>query len=416
MFDSDRWNEIWNTISRNKLRSALTMFGVSWGIFMLMVMLGMGKALENGVQKGFDGWATNSMFLWTQSTSMPYAGFKRGRRFNFNNSDIEAIKANIPKADIVAPRLQLGGWQGANNVSYEGRTGAFNIYGDVPEIRQIEAVDMPHGRFINSKDNHESRKVCVVGPEVVKVLFEGDDPVGRFIKIQGVYFQVIGEYKPKASGDMGENKDSNIHIPFHTFQKAFNSMDEVHWFSITGKPGVEVSEIDKEAKALMAKRHKVDPDDVLAFGSWNMQETFGMMNMLFVAIAFISWLVGTLTLVAGVIGISNIMLVNVKERTKEIGIRRSIGASPSNIRTQIILEAVTLTFFAGVLGMMAGALVLEGVVLLEIESDFFSPPGANITVAAVALVILIVCGLFAGLVPAQRALQIKAVDALRTDK
>lgn len=193
-------------------------------------------------------------------------------------------------------------------------------------------------------------------------------------------------------------------------------MDEVHWFSITGKPGVEVSEIDKEAKALMAKRHKVDPDDVLAFGSWNMQETFGMMNMLFVAIAFISWLVGTLTLVAGVIGISNIMLVNVKERTKEIGIRRSIGASPSNIRTQIILEAVTLTFFAGVLGMMAGALVLEGVVLLEIESDFFSPPGANITVAAVALVILIVCGLFAGLVPAQRALQIKAVDALRTDK
>ena len=360
MFDSDRWNEIWNTISRNKLRSALTMFGVSWGIFMLMVMLGMGKALERGVQKGFDGWATNSMFLWTQSTSMPYAGFKRGRRFNFNNSDIEAIKANIPKADIVAPRLQLGGWQGANNVTYEGRTGAFNIYGDVPEIIQIQAVEMPRGRFINSKDNHENRKVCVVGPEVVKVLFEGDDPVGHFIKIQGVYFQ--------------------------------------------------------EAKALMAKRHKVDPNDVLAFGSWNMQETFGMMNMLFVAIAFISWLVGTLTLVAGVIGISNIMLVNVKERTKEIGIRRSIGASPANIRTQIILEAVSLTFFAGVLGMMAGTLVLEGVVLLDIQSDFFSPPGANITVAAVALLILIVCGLFAGLVPAQRALQIKAVDALRTDK
>ena len=163
MFDADRWNEIWMVITRNKLRSALTMFGVSWGIFMLMVMLGMGKGLENGVQKGFDGWATNSMFLWTQRTSMPYEGFQRGRRFLFDNSDIEAIKANIEKADIVAPRLQLGGWRGSNNVSFEGRTGAFNIYGDVPEILEIESVHIPTGRFLNAKDNAESRKVCVIG-------------------------------------------------------------------------------------------------------------------------------------------------------------------------------------------------------------------------------------------------------------
>ena len=215
---------------------------------------------------------------------------------------------------------------------------------------------------------------------------------------------------------MGESKDANIHIPFYTFQKAFNSMDMVHWFSITGKPGVEVSNIETETKALMAERHKIHPDDALAFGSWNMQETFEQMNMLFVAIAFISWLVGILTLIAGVIGISNIMLVNVKERTKEIGIRRSIGAGPSNIRTQIILEAVTLTFFAGILGMLFGTFILEVIANAGISGDFFAPPGADLSVATVALVVLILCGILAGLVPAQRALAIKAVDALRTEK
>jgi putative ABC transport system permease protein len=416
MFDKDRWNEIWMVISRNKLRSALTMFGVSWGIFMLMLMIGMGKGLENGVQSGFDGWATNSMFLWTQSTSMPYEGFSRGRRFYFDNSDIEAIKSNVQGADIVAPRLQLGGWRGTNNVIYKGRTGAFNIYGDVPEIIEIESVALPRGRFINGKDNEESRKVCVIGPDVVDILFKGQNPIGEYIKIQGVYFKVVGTYLPKASADMGGNKKANIHIPFYTFQKAFNQMDMVHWFSITGKPGTDVAEISKQTKALMAERHKVHPDDALAFGSWNMQESFSMMNMLFLAISFVSWLVGTLTLIAGVIGISNIMLVNVKERTKEIGIRRSIGAAPGNIRTQIILESVTLTFFAGVLGMIFGTFVLELIANAGLEGNFFAPPGADITVATVALVVLVVCGILAGLLPAQRALAIKAVDALRAEK
>lgn len=415
MFDKDRWNEIWMVISRNKLRSILTMFGVSWGIFMLMLMLGAGKGLENGVQSGFAGWATNSMFLWTQSTSMPYAGFQRGRRFFFNNSDIEAIKANVPEAEIVAPRLQLGGWRGTNNVSYSGRTGAFNIYGDVPEFRKIEAVAIPSGRWLNTKDNEESRKVCVIGPDVVDILFKNEEPLGKYIKIQGVYFKVVGTYKPKASAEMGQNKKVNIHLPFSTFQKAFNSLDMVHWFSITGKPGEKVSDIAIDVKALLAERHKVHPDDAMAFGSWNMQETFSQMNGLFVAINFTSWFVGLLTLIAGVIGISNIMLVNIKERTKEIGIRRSLGASPNNIRAQIILEAISLTFLAGIMGLLGGTFLLELVASLGIEGDFFVPKGADLTVAVVALFVLIVCGLLAGLLPAQRALQIKAVDALRTE-
>lgn len=415
MFDKDRWNEIWMVISRNKLRSILTMFGVSWGIFMLMVMLGAGSGLQGGVQKGFDGWATNSMFLWTQTTSMPYEGLQRGRRFNFDNSDIEAIKTKITDADVVAPRLQLGGWQGSNNVSYQGRTGAFNIYGDVPEFDQIEAVDIPKGRWLNSRDNAEARKICVIGPDVESILFEGEEPIGKYIKVQGVYFKVVGTYAPRASAEMGQNKKVNIHIPFYTFQKAFNSLDMVHWFSITGKEGAEVAQIAKDVKKLMGERHKVHPDDAMAFGSWNMQEMFTMMSGLFIAIKFVSWFVGVLTLIAGVIGISNIMLVNVKERTKEIGIRRSIGASPGNIRGQIVLEAVTLTLLAGLLGMLAGTFVLEVLANAGIESDFFVPEGADLTVATIALCVLVVCGLLAGLLPAMRALQIKAVDALRTE-
>jgi len=300
-------------------------------------------------------------------------------------------------------------------VSYEGRTGAFNIYGDVPEFDKIEAVDIPKGRWLNAKDNAEARKICVIGPDVESILFEGEDPIGKYIKLQGVYFKVVGTYAPRASAEMGQNKKVNIHIPFYTFQKAFNSLDMVHWFSITGKEGAEVAQIADDVKAMLAERHKVHPDDAMAFGSWNMQEMFTMMNGLFIAIAFISWFVGVLTLIAGVIGISNIMLVNVKERTKEIGIRRSIGASPRNIRVQIMLEAVSLTLLAGLLGMLAGTFVLEVMANIGIEGDFFKPAGADLTVASVALFVLVVCGLLAGLLPAIRALQIKAVDALRTE-
>lgn len=415
MFDRDKWSEIWVTITRNKLRSFLTMLGVSWGIFLLIAVLGMGKGLQNGTLQGFDGWATNSMFIWTMRTSMPYEGFKRGRRFNFHNADIEAIKQKIEGVEVVAPRLQLGGWRGANNIVYKNKTGAFNVYGDIPEIIKIEAVRILDGRFHNYKDQADARKVCVIGTKVRDILFEGEDPIGEYIKIQGVYFRVVGLHEPKASSDMGESKDAAIYIPFSTFQKAFNSLDMVHWFSITGKPGVQVSEIQTEVKLLMAKRHKVDPEDPMAFGSWNMQDMFQQMNMLFIAIAGLGWFVGILTLVAGVIGVSNIMMVIIKERTKEIGIRRSIGATPGNITSQIILEAITLTFVAGAFGLMAGIALLEGINSMEMEGDFFAKPEVDLSVALVALAVLIVSGLIAGYVPARRALKINTVDALRAE-
>ena len=414
MFDQDRWSEIWQTLSRNKLRSFLTMFGVGWGIFMLVIMLGMGRGLSNGVLGGFEGWATNSCHMWTQSTSLPYAGFKRGRYFNFDNSDIEVIR-RIDGVDKVAPRLQLGGWRGANNVTYEGKSGGFNVNGDTPDIMFFQAARIPAGRFLNAKDIIDERKVCVIGSKVRDMLFGTADPLGKHIRIQGVYFQVVGVHEPRSSATHDEGQTSTIHIPFTTFQKAFNSLNMVHWFSISAKEGVQVSDIETKVKQVMAKRHKVDPADPLAFGGWNMQEFYQQMNMLFVAIAGISWFVGTLTLIAGVIGISNIMLVIVKERTKEIGIRRSIGARPGNITGQIMLEALTLTFIAGYFGLVAGVGVLEGINAMKLEGGFFKDPTVDLSVALTSLTVLILSGLVAGYIPARRALSIKPVDALRAE-
>ena len=414
MFDQDRWSEIWQTLSRNKLRSFLTMFGVGWGIFMLVIMLGMGRGLSNGVLGGFEGWATNSCFMWTQTTSLPYAGFKRGRHFNFDNGDIEVIR-RIDGVDKVAPRLQLGGWRGANNVTYEGKSGGFNVNGDTPDIMFFQAARIPAGRFLNAKDIIDERKVCVIGSKVRDMLFGTADPLGKHIRIQGVYFQVVGVHEPRSSATHDEGQTSTIHIPFTTFQKAFNSLNMVHWFSISAKEGVQVSDIETKVKQVMAKRHKVDPADPLAFGGWNMQEFYQQMNMLIVAIAGISWFVGTLTLIAGVIGISNIMLVIVKERTKEIGIRRSIGARPGNITGQIMLEALTLTFIAGYFGLVAGVGVLEGINAMKLEGGFFKDPTVDLSVALTSLTVLILSGLVAGYIPARRALSIKPVDALRAE-
>ncbi len=415
MFDRDRWGEIWMTLSRNKLRSFLTMFGVGWGIFMLVVMLGMGKGLENAILGGFDGFATNSCFIWTMPTTKPYAGFKQGRSFNFDNEDIEIIRRNVPGIEICSPQLQLGGWQGGNNVSYKTKIGAFSIYGAEPEVIKVEAVSLPKGRFLNRADLLEERKVAVIGQDVVEQLFEKEEPIGKYIKINGVYFQVVGVSKKKSSAEMGDNPDAKIYVPFTTFQKAFNSLNEVHWFTIVAMPGVDVAQVEKDIKRVMARKHKVDPTDESAFGSWNMQEFYGMMNGLFIGIAGLSWFVGVFSLIAGVIGIGNIMLVSIKERTKEIGIRRSIGATPGNITGQIVMEALALIFIAGYIGLALGVGVIEATRALIGDGDFFKDPNVDVRVAVVAFVVLLVFGLLAGLLPALRALRIKAVDALRAE-
>ncbi|HNI03924.1 MAG TPA: ABC transporter permease [Flavobacteriales bacterium] len=416
MFDRERWNEVMMTLRRNKLRSFLTMLGVAWGIFMLVVMLGMGNGLKNAVLGGFDGFATNSAFLWTMPTTKPWAGFQRGRHFNFDNEDTRLIREQVPGIETLSPQLQLGGWRGGNNVNYGNKTAAFSIYGSEPDVIKVEAVRVVEGRFLNALDLHDERKVCVIGEQVVDRLFEQEDPMGKYIRISGVYFKVVGRMRKKSSAQMGDNPDAKIYVPFTTFQKAFNSMNIVHWYNLIAKPGVQVSEVERGVKQLMARKHKVDPTDENAFGSFNMQDMYQKMNLLFLAISSISWTVGIFSLLAGAIGIGNIMLVSIKERTKEIGVRRSLGATPRNITGQIMQEALTLILIAGYFGLLAGVGVLEGARALTGEgSDFFKNPGVGIGTALVAFGVLVVSGLFAGFLPARRALAIKAVDALRAE-
>ncbi len=420
MFDRDRWQEIYSTLSKNKMRTFLTAFGVFWGIFMLIIMLGSGNGLKNGVTQGFKDFATNSFFTWTQRTSMANKGFKPGRNFNYNNSDIAAIRENVPEAEIVAPRNQLGNYGGNNNVNYGLKTGSFSIYGDYPEIFKIQSYSITEGRVMNQFDEKEKRKITVIGPMVKKVLF-GDSisPLGKNIEINGVFFQVVGVFKSNQSSDRGEEDASTLFVPFSTFQSAFNYGDVVGWFAITSKEGYKVSEVEDKVIALLKERHSIHPDDRQAIGHFNLEKEFDKMNGLFTGITMLVWVVGIGTLFAGVIGVSNIMLIIIKERTNEIGIRRAIGAPPSDIIKQILLESVVLTTFAGYLGLVMGVGLLElissAIASSGGEGQMFTNPEVDLGIAIKALGILIVSGALAGLIPAASALKIKPIEALRAE-
>jgi putative ABC transport system permease protein len=419
MFDYDRWQEIYSTLSKNKLRTFLTAFGVFWGIFMLIIMLGSGNGLRHGIEKDFDDFATNSFFTWTQRTSMPYKGFRSGRNFNYNNEDIKAIIDNVQEAEVVAPRNQLGNYNGTNNVNYGLKTGSFSVYGDYPEIFKIQSYKLNEGRALNHIDEKEKRKIAVIGSLVQSVLFgEGVSPLGKNIEINGVFFQVVGVFRSSQSGDRGEEAASTIFVPFSTFQSAFNYGNIVGWFAITSKPNIPVSQVQDKVMALLKERHSIHPDDKQAVGSFNLEKEYNKMQGLFFGIDVLVWIVGIGTLFAGVIGVSNIMLIIIKERTNEIGIRRAIGAPPTDIMKQIILESVVLTTVAGYFGLVLGVGLLELVSSLIGEGQggsMFLNPEVNLSVAIKALCILIVSGVFAGLIPAARALKIKPIEALRSE-
>ena len=422
MFDRDSWQEIFHTLKKNKLRTFLTAFGVFWGIFMLIIMLGSGNGLENGVRSGMGDFASNSFFVWTQRTSMPYKGFPRGRFFNFKNDDIQALRDNIPEIEYIAPKIR--GWssgEGSNNTVRNDKTGNFSIMGEYPVWNKIDPMEMLAGRFINDIDIQENRKVAVIGTRVRDVLFSPDeDPIGDYIRIQGVYFQVVGVFNPLNTNiSFGGEKEQSIYLPFTTLQKTYNYGDVVGWFSITSQPNVPAASAEEKAIALLASRHSIHPDDTEAFGHFNLQVEYDQMTGLFSGISALIWIVGIGTLLAGVIGISNIMLVIVKERTKEIGIQRAIGATPAKIMTQIVTEAIFLTSFAGYFGLVLGVAVVEGInYFMEnsgADNEMFKRPEVDFNIAIIALVVLIVSGAFAGLIPAQRAIRIRPIDALRDE-
>lgn len=399
----------------------MTAFGVFWGIFMLIVMMGSGNGLSNAIFDGFQDFATNSAFIWTRTTSMPYKGLPRGRRWLFDNDDMKALKDNIPEIDLLAPRVQPWSGDGGNNVVRGIKTASYTIYGDYPDFFRIDPVDMIAGREINDIDIAENRKVAVIGNRVRDEMFKpGEDPIGEYLRIKGVYFQVVGVFEPKNKNmNFGGEKDQTIILPFTSLQIAYNLGDQVHYFAVTAKKGHSVAKLEESCKQLIAERNKIHPDDKQAFGGFNLDTEFRKMSGLFTGIRILIWIVGTGTLLAGVIGVSNIMLIVIKERTKEIGIQRSIGATPWRIINQIISESVVLTAVSGMFGMAIGVFLLE-LINRQIqnsssEAEMFKNPGVDFNVGVTALIILIIAGIFAGFIPAYKAVKVKPVEALRAD-
>jgi len=419
MLQKERWDEILEALNANRFRTIMTAFGVFWGIFILVILLALTNGLKNGVQADFGDFATNTIFMWTQSTSMPYQGFTKGRNFNFRQSDVALLKEKFPELRFVSPRNQLGGFRGSNNVTRGDKTGAFNIYGDNPEYINQEPLDVLKGRFLSYSDIQDERKVAVVGTDVIKSLFDfGEEPIGAYIKINGINFMVIGVVKKTSSQGDNQEDANTIYIPFSTFGKAFNYGDIVGWMAITAIDKVPITQIKPQIMKEMRAAHKVHPDDERAIGHFDLAEQFQKITGLFSILSFVGYFVGALVLMSGVIGISNIMLIVVKERTKEIGIRRALGATPREIRGQVLQESMFLTLISGMAGIsFAAGLIWIMNTLLDTAGSVenFANPSVSVGVIFIALTILVISGLLAGMIPATRATQMKPVDALRMD-
>lgn len=421
MFKRDQWDEILESLSANWFRTIMTAFGVFWGIFILVILLAAGNGLGNGVKQGFSGLATNSMFMWSRPTSISYKGLNKGRRYNFKLGDVTAIKHNVAGLKYVSPRNRLGGYGGNNNVIRGLKSGAFNVYGDYPEIINQQPMDILSGRFINYLDIQSRRKVAVIGQSVVSELFNKDEDVlGSYIKVNGVNFQVIGIYSKKAVGGSDpEEAQKEIFVPFTTYGQAFNTGDVVGFMAITADHNHSITKLKQQIFDVVKKRHKIAPKDNRAVGNFDLFEMFNKVNRLIITLNGVAYFVGILILLSGIIGISNIMLIVVKERTKEIGIRRALGATPWSIRKQILLESVFLTIIAGMAGISfaTGVLWIANYLLDQVAGSdiMFANPSVGLGAIITALVILIGSGLLAGLIPAQNAIRIKPVDALRTE-
>jgi len=420
MFSRDKWSEILEALTSNWFRTILTAFGVLWGIFILVILLAAGKGLENGVKQGFGGIATNTMFMWAQTPSKPYKGLPKGRRYNFKISDVAAIKQNVPNLKYVSPRNQLGGFGGANNVVRGLKSGAFNVYGDYPEVIKQEPMDITSGRFVNYSDIEQNRKVAILGAGVINDMYDpGEEVIGSYIKVNGVNFMVIGTYKKKGNNGNPEENQKQIYVPFTAFSQAFNMGETVGWMSITAEDGSSITDLKTEIFDVIKSRHTIHPEDDRAIGNFDLFQEFSKINGLFVALKAVAYFVGILVLLSGIIGISNIMLIVVKERTNEIGVRRALGATPWDIRGQILMESIFLTIISGMTGIVlaTGVIALVNMQLDGVDTSemMFANPSVDLGVVFIALSILIISGLLAGLIPAQNAIKIQPVDALRTE-
>ena len=418
MFDLDKWQEIWNTITANKMRSVMTGFGVFWGIFMLVILIGVGNAFQGGMEQNIKGFATNSGFFFTNVTSEPYKGFRKGGWWNMNNRDLEIIKQKATALEYISP--MLFGESSSKNVVMGRKSTSAQVMGVYPDQFKIQTQTVIKGRLFNDLDIRNVGKVALIGKTVAENLFDsGQDPIGAYIRVNGIYFQVVGVIRPNSKAQIGGDAETSVYLPFSTMQKAFNQGDVIHFMGATAKEGMSVSTLEDQIKTILKTNHSIAPNDEKAVRSFNIEKEFKTFANLFLGIRTLIWIVGLGSLLSGIIGVSNIMLVTVRERTREIGVRRALGAKPVTIVSQIVSESFILTFIAGFGGLFFGVIILE---LISIgmrggasEDMFFIPPFISFGTALVSMSILIASGLFAGLMPALRALSIKAIDAIREE-
>tara|TARA_B100000768_G_scaffold36042_1_gene34662 strand:+ start:376 stop:1617 length:1242 start_codon:yes stop_codon:yes gene_type:complete len=409
LFDRDTWQEVYDSMSKNKLRTGITMVGVWWGILLLISLLGAAKGMENSFNRLFGDFATNSVFIIPSVTSKPFKGFQEGKRVQLTLSDVKKIEENIQGIQFVVPKNQ----NSALVVNGEF-SGNFSISGDFPVSNEVQKVQLSKGRFINQNDINLKRKVAVLAKDIYKQLFEKDeDPIGKYVQINNINFKVVGMYEP---GNIDFQSDV-IHIPFTSFQQIYNTSDKIGFLMITGKPDFDISQIEQDAKLLLKNLNKIHPRDKQAFRSINLGKEFAKVTGFLKGMQFLTWFVGIATLIAGVFAIGNILLITVKERTKEIGVRRALGATPFEIKRQIVVEAVFLTIIAGLFGIISG-----GWILIAIDHFWGQGPDAtlvnasvSIAVVFIALIILVILGTLIGLIPAFKATSVKPIEALREE-
>jgi putative ABC transport system permease protein len=416
VLDWDTWQEVWATLRENKLRAFLTALGVFWGVFMLILMLGIGNGLERGVIRNLSGLTNYSVYVWPQRTTLPFKGLMPGRYVRLNDADIGTV-ARTKGVEHVAPRLQLGNWHSPQLVSYGAKKATFTVMGDSPEFALVEPLSLSYGRFINPRDMTDERKVVVLGQEAYKTLFGTADPIGKYLQIKRVYFQVVGVVGTQKSGDDADRILSSVYVPFSTFQTAFNQKDKVGWFALTASRNQPAAEVEQDVRSAITHGHRIDPRDGEALGSFNAAQKFEQLQGLFRGIRRFVWFVGTLTLFAGMLGVSNILLIIVKERTKEIGVRKALGATPASIITLIVAEGLLLTTLSGYSGVVAGVLGLEAVARMvrSVPNAPLSQPEVSLQVALMAVLVLLLAGAVAGIVPARLAARVQPVEALRAE-
>ncbi|WP_278989161.1 ABC transporter permease [Segatella bryantii] len=412
-FDIDTYKEIIDTITRNKGRSFLTGFGVFWGIFMLVALIGGGQGTKENISKNFEGFATNSAFIYPQATTKAYHGFRKGRSWGLTMQDVTRLKEQIPELTVVSPMLAKWG-----SIAYFGEKNiSCSFKGLQPEYQKIEEPKLFYGRYINEMDVAQRRRVCVIGKKVYKTLFPGGgDPCGQKIRVDSSYYQVVGVDYSSGSVNIGGTAEETVAVPAALYQQLYNQGDNIDLLCITARTGAHMKDLMPRMREIIGRSHDVSPDDEKAITIINTEVMFGMLDSLFSGVNFLIWLVGIGTLLAGAIGVSNIMMVTVRERTTEIGIRRAIGATPKMILSQIITESILLTIVAGMSGILFAVFILQmlqlantsdGIVSVHYQIRFWTAIGA--------LLLLSVLGVLAGLAPALRAMSIKPVDAMRDE-